>query len=121
MASFPLYDTFFYYFAQKSSLFVQLFRKKWEKNWASTKKLFDTPLKGAGGLHQDFLEIDFLVVFDREELQLSDTFYQIKKYCSWPEISLVKGQRCSVIVLRTRFSIAFSENRTGKSIYSYSF
>ena len=45
MASFPLYDTFFYYFTQKSSLFVQLFRKKWEKNWASTKKLFDTPLK----------------------------------------------------------------------------
>ena len=48
MASFPLYDTFFYYFTQKSSLFVQLFRKKWEKNWASTKKLFDTPLKGRG-------------------------------------------------------------------------
>ena len=23
--------------------------------------------KGAGGLHQDFLEIDFLVVSDREE------------------------------------------------------
>ena len=45
MASFPLYDTFFFFFTQKSSLFVQLFRKKWEKNWASTKKLFDTPLK----------------------------------------------------------------------------
>ena len=29
---------------------------------------------------------------------------------------MVKGQRCSVIVLRARFSIAFSENRTGKSI-----
>ena len=24
-------------------------------------------IKGAGGLHQDFLEIDFLVVSDREE------------------------------------------------------
>ena len=24
-------------------------------------------VKGAGGIHQDFLEIDFLVVFDREE------------------------------------------------------
>ena len=45
MASFPLYDTFFYYLTQKSSLFVQLFRKKWEKSGASTKKLFDTPLK----------------------------------------------------------------------------
>ena len=26
-----------------------------------------TFLKGAGGLHQDFLEIDFLVVPDRED------------------------------------------------------
>ena len=56
MASFPLYDTFFYYFTQKSSLFVQLFRKKWEKNWASTKKLFDSPLKGGGGVSPDFCE-----------------------------------------------------------------
>ena len=39
-------------------------------------------LKGAGGLHQDFLEIDFLVVSDREEYHLSETFHQIKKYCS---------------------------------------
>ena len=31
------------------TVLVQLFRKKWEKNWASTKKLFDTPLKGGGG------------------------------------------------------------------------
>ena len=48
MASFPLYETFFYCFTQKSSLFVQLFRKNWEKNWASTKKLFDTPLNSGG-------------------------------------------------------------------------
>ena len=39
-------------------------------------------LKGAGGLHQAFLEIDFLVVSDREEYRLLETFYQIKKYCS---------------------------------------
>ena len=45
MASFPLYDTFFYYFTQKSSLFVQLFRKKWEKNWASTKSCLTPPLR----------------------------------------------------------------------------
>ena len=37
---------------------------------------------GAGDLHQDVLEIDFLVVSDRREWLLSDTFYQIKKYCS---------------------------------------
>ena len=29
------------------------------------KELF--PLRGPGGLHQDFLEIEFLVVSDREE------------------------------------------------------
>ena len=29
--------------------------------------LYRRPLKGAGGLHQDFLEIDFLVVSDRGE------------------------------------------------------
>ena len=39
-------------------------------------------VKGAGGLHQDFLEIDFLVVSDREERYVSETFYQIKKHCS---------------------------------------
>ena len=46
------------------------------------------------------------------ELQLSETFYQIKnivpslKYC-W---SKCKGQCCSVILLRVRFSIACPEN-----------
>ena len=34
------------------------------------------------GLHQDFLKIDFLVVIDKEEEQLSEIFYQIKKHCS---------------------------------------
>ena len=38
-----------------------------------------TYIRGPGGFHQDFLEIDFLVVSDRD---LSETFYQIKKYCS---------------------------------------
>ena len=31
----------------------------------------ERPLKGAGGLHQDFLEIDFLVVSDREEYRVT--------------------------------------------------
>ena len=38
---------------------------------------------------------------------------RMKKSCSWPEILLVIGQRCSVIVLRARFSIACPENQTG--------
>ena len=32
-----------------------------------SKTLAGAPFKGAGGLHQHFLEIDFLVVSDREE------------------------------------------------------
>ena len=44
MASFPLYDTFFYYFTQKSSLFVQLFRKKWEKIGHPQKSCLTPPL-----------------------------------------------------------------------------
>ena len=50
-------------------------------------------------------------------------FVRVKSYSSLiPGLrGLVKGQRCSVIVLRARFSIACSENRTGKSISSYSF
>ena len=35
-------------------------------------------LRGHGGLHQDFFEIDFLVVSDRVEGQLSETIHQIK-------------------------------------------
>ena len=35
-------------------------------------------IKRAGGLHQDFLKIKFLVVSDREEWYLWETFYQIK-------------------------------------------
>ena len=50
MASFPLYDTFFYYFTQKSSLFVQLFRKKWEKSGKKVghpqKSCLTSPLNG---------------------------------------------------------------------------
>ena len=49
MASFPLYDTFFYYFTQKSSLFVQLFRKKWEKVGHPQKSCLAPPLMGGGG------------------------------------------------------------------------
>ena len=41
-----------------------------------------------------------------------------KKYL---KLSLVKGQCCSVIELRARFSIACPENQTGKYIFSYSF
>ena len=33
--------------------------KKWEKNWASTKKLFDTPLKGGGFRPITFEKKDF--------------------------------------------------------------
>ena len=73
MASFPLYDTFFYYFTQKSSLFVQLFRKKWGKSWASTKKLFDTPLKGGG--HPDyFVKLDFEIAVDQQTRARDRTF-----------------------------------------------
>ena len=39
--------------------------------------------KGAGGVGDPGkFEIKFSVVPDREECQLPDTFYQIKKYCS---------------------------------------
>ena len=38
-------------------------KKKADQNKARWSKA----VKGAGGLHQDFLEIDFLVVSDREE------------------------------------------------------
>ena len=67
MASFPLYDTFFYYFTQKSSLFVQLFRKKWGKIGHPQKSCLTPPLRGPGGLNQNYLEIDFIVVSDRGE------------------------------------------------------
>ena len=44
------------------------------------RMMFPSSLKGAGGgLHQDFLELDFLVVSDREELDS----YQI---CSWDHL-----------------------------------
>ena len=68
-------------------------------------------LRGLGGLRQNYLEIDFIVVSDRGELYLSAAFNHLEKYCSLPKLSLVKGQRLCVIVLRERFSIACPENR----------
>ena len=44
--------------------------------------LVGVPIKGAGGLHEIFSEIDFLVVSDREDWYLSDAFGPMKKYCS---------------------------------------
>ena len=73
-------------------------------------KLCHKSFRGAGGLHQDFLEIDFLVVNSYQKL-----FYQIKKYCSYPEILLVKGQCCSVIVLRARFTKTTLNNKVVES------
>ena len=35
-----------------------------------------------GGLHENFSEIDFLVVSYREDWYLSDAFDPMKKYCS---------------------------------------
>ena len=47
-------------------------KQKWEPITLYLKRLHFLPVKGGGGgggggLHQDFLEIDFLVVSDREE------------------------------------------------------
>ena len=49
---------------------------------------------GGGGLHQDFLEIDFLVVSDRESNSYQNLFTKLKnialglKYC-WSNVSAV--------------------------------
>ena len=37
------------------------------------------PLRGQGGLHEKFSELDFLVVSDRGDQYLSDVFSPIKK------------------------------------------
>ena len=37
---------------------------------------------GGGGLHQNSLEIDFIVVSDRGEWYLSAAFGPMEKYCS---------------------------------------
>ena len=39
-------------------------------------------LRGQGGLHENFAEIEILVVSDREDRYLSDTFGPMKEYCS---------------------------------------
>ena len=39
-------------------------------------------LRGHGGLHEIFSEIDFLIVYDRGDLYLSDAFGLMKKYYS---------------------------------------
>ena len=70
-------------------------------------------LKGAGGLHQNSLEIDLTLVSDGGEWYLSAAacFWSHRKMLFRAEISPVKGQRSCVIELRKRFSIACSENR----------
>ena len=51
------------------------------------------------GSLENILEVNFLVVSYRWELYLSAAFGPLEKYCSLPQLTLVKGLRLWVIVL----------------------
>ena len=50
--------------------------------WSVSEQDRDLIQGGREGLHENYAEIDFLVVSDRGDRYLSDAFGPMKKYCS---------------------------------------
>ena len=76
MASFPLYDTFFYIILpRKVQYLFSYFEKSGKKIGHPQKSCLTPPLRGGGGVHPDsFVKLDFEIAVDQQTRARDRTF-----------------------------------------------